>query len=230
MIHILYRCNSEQKVNNKKNDHVLKKVEILPFKLTPVVQQNTFFAAFVIPFDWICHMAKFWKKVKFRPLNSAFSEVCEQNIYYNVAAFEILFKLIFKLTMLWKNWILTFWSHPRVRRLGWMWSLGKKIATMLLQLWFHLILYAIWPCYENNKFDLLTPSSGLVGGLKAKYLPPCCYICDSLQFLYVTWLCSKMFKFDLLTGSGGVCKHNICDHTAALFATILLHLWFPLIL
>ena len=40
---------------------------------------------------------------------------------YHVAAFEILFNLICNMTMFWKSWILTFWSHP----LG---SFGREVC------------------------------------------------------------------------------------------------------
>ena len=82
------------------------------------------------------------------------------------------------MTMFWKCWILTLWPHFQGRG----WSACKIFATMLLHSWFHLIWYATWPCSAKVwfwPFDS-TPMGRRRGGLRVKYLIPCCCIRDSI--------------------------------------------------
>ena len=60
---------------------------------------------------------------------------------------------------------------------------------------------------KKLNFDLLTTSLGSgVGGLRAKYLLPCCCIRDSLYFDMQHDHVLKKLNFDLLTPSlGSVC-------------------------
>ena len=99
-------------------------------------------AAFVIPFNLIYNMTRFWKKNEFWPFDSTprVRGVCGQNIYYHVGACVIPFNLICNMTEFWKSWILT--PPPRSRGGG---GAGKIFATTLLHASFPLIWYATWP-------------------------------------------------------------------------------------
>ena len=59
--------------------------------------------------------------------------------------------------------------------------------------------------------------SGVVGGLYAKYLLPCCCSHNSFEFGMQHDHVLKKFNFDLLTlgVEGGVLRENICYHVAA---------------
>ena len=76
---------------------------------------------------------------------------------------------------------------------------------------------------KTLNFDLLTPIFMVgVGDLWAKYLLPCCCICNSLQFdMQHDHFLKKKFNFDCLTpkagsvGRGGVCGQSSCYHATA---------------
>ena len=78
---------------------------------------------------------------------------------------------------------------------------------MLLYLWFTLIWCATWPCCEKVEFwpFVPTPRVGWGGGgdrgLQAKYLLPCCRICDSFYFDIQHVHVLKKMNFDQLTPS-----------------------------
>ena len=66
-------------------------------------------------------------------------------------------------------------------------------------------------------------SQGWGGGLRAKYLPPCCCIVDSLKFDKQHDHVLKKLNFDLLTqpqGQGGLLREG--GSSGKIFATILL--------
>ena len=83
------------------------------------------------------------KKVEFWP-NDPIPRVgcvCEQNVSYHVAAFVILFNLIYNITVFWKKWIFTYWHRPQGRGVcGWV---GRDLRAKYLlpccySLWFPL--------------------------------------------------------------------------------------------
>ena len=135
--------------------------------------------------------------------------------------------------MFWKNWILTFWSHPL--------SPPRGSGTGLGSIWF-----ATWPCSEKIKFWHFDPTPKSFAtmllhsrfplicnmtmfwinwiltcwgevGLWAKYLLLYCCICNSLKFdMQHDHVLPKLNLTFWPTGSGrGGCGQNICYHITA---------------
>ena len=113
---------------------------------------------------------------------------CELNICYHNAAFVIPFNLICNMTIFWKVELRPFETNPWVR--------GRVCSKIV---WFPLIWYAKWPCFEKVTFDLLPEYPGSKGRLLAKHLLPCCCIYDSLTFDMQHDIVLKKMNFDLLT-------------------------------
>ena len=77
-------------------------------------------------------------------------------------------------------------------------------------------------------FDSLTPSQGCVrggGGLRVKYLLPCCCVCHSLKFDMQHDDTLKKLSFDFFTPPSRVGKEG---SACKMFATMWLHSWFIL--
>ena len=107
-------------------------------------------------------------------------------------------------------------------------SADKIFATMLLHSLYPLIWYATWPCSEKVEFWPFDPQGrggvAMWGGgvLRTKNLLPCCCICETLYYDMQHDHVLKKFIFDPQgRGRGSPSK---------IFATVLLHSWFHLIL
>ena len=70
-----------------------------------------------IPFNLICNMTMFCKKLNFDPTPRVRGQGggMQANFCYRVAAFVIPFNLICNMTMFWKSWILTPTQEPGLR-------------------------------------------------------------------------------------------------------------------
>ena len=88
------------------------------------------------------------KKVKFWPTDRRVGGGGRGSAGYHVAAFVILYSLIYNITMFWKVELWPTDPIPRVEG-G---SVCKISATMLLHSWFSVIWYATWPCSETAEF------------------------------------------------------------------------------
>ena len=102
-------------------------------------------------------------------------------------------------------------------------SASKIFATILLHSWFidHVL--------KKLTFDLLTGSGAWGGGLKAIYLLLCCCILRFHFIWYATWPCSENVEFWPIDHIPRVVGRGGRGSADKIFATMLLHSWFPLI-
>ena len=93
-------------------------------------RQNIWYLAAAFQFPWIWYAL--WtcsEKVELWPCDPQCQRsVCGKNICYHVAAFVVPFNLISSMNMLWKSWILTFWTRPKVG--GQVWGLWAKYLLL----------------------------------------------------------------------------------------------------
>ena len=103
-------------------------------------------------------------------------------------------------------------------------SAGEIFATMWLQLWFHLIWYATWPCFEKVYFDILTQPPGPDGGRRGSAGKIFVTTFPHLWFYllwYAIWPCSEKVEFWPVDPRvrgwpwARLLGQNICYHVAA---------------
>ena len=90
---------------------------------------------------------------------------CGQNICYHIAAIVILFKLICKMTMFRKSWILTYWPHPQDQ--GGCLVMVERLFLAVPQGCLRFVI-VVFPDHTHYFC------------FQAKYLLPCCCILNSL--------------------------------------------------
>ena len=147
------------------------------------LQQN-----FVISFNVICNMTMYWKSwhSTYWPHPQVLGRgVCGKNICYHAAVFVSLFNLICNMTLFLK---LLIFLTPRG-------SVGKIFAIVLLHFVIPINLICnmtmFWKKWILTYEPFPKDREGEVGGLRAKFLLPCCCI----SWFLLIWYAPEKVEF-----------------------------------